>query len=278
MVPAFVPMLAFTAWLAWTDESAPTFTAAQRDADGFITHAVESPYQKGTTEIRVLLPDKMDAKKEYQVIYLLPVEKERESRFGDSLAEVKKRNLHNQWNVIFVAPTFSHLPWYADHPTNSHVRQESYILRVVVPFIERTYPVLRRAHGRLLLGFSKSGWGAFSLILRNPHVFGRAVAWDAPMMMLAPNRFGMAEIFGTQENFQGYQISKLIHEGHADFQRSRRLILMGHANFRDHHEKLERVFTDLRIPHEPFPSPSRTHDWHSGWVEEAVEALLKRTH
>ena len=42
---------------------------------------------------------------------------------------------------MFVAPTFSHLPWYADHPTKPEIRQETYFLKVVVPFIDKTYPV-----------------------------------------------------------------------------------------------------------------------------------------
>ena len=36
--------------------------------------------------------------------------------------------------AIFVAPTFSHLPWYADHPSDASIRQETYFLKVVVPF------------------------------------------------------------------------------------------------------------------------------------------------
>ena len=52
-------------------------------------------------------------------------------------------------------------------------------------------------HARLLLGFSKSGWGAFSLLLRYPERFGKAAAWDAPLMQERPDRFGMGEILGT---------------------------------------------------------------------------------
>ena len=51
------------------------------------------------------------------------------------------------------------------------------------------------------IGFSKSGWGAFSLLLRHPEVFGRAAAWDAPLMLEQPNRYGMGAVFGSQENF-----------------------------------------------------------------------------
>ena len=44
------------------------------------------------------------------------------------------------------------LPWYADHPTDVGIRQESYFLKVVLPFVERTYPARTERDGRLLLG------------------------------------------------------------------------------------------------------------------------------
>ncbi len=108
-------------------------------------------------------------------------------------------------------PTFSHLPWFADHPSDPHIRQETYFLKVVLPFIERTYPVGTDRLSRALLGFSKSGWGAWTLLLRHPDMFERAAAWDAPMTMEVP-RYGMAPIAGTQENFERYRVTTLLRE------------------------------------------------------------------
>jgi S-formylglutathione hydrolase FrmB len=251
-----------------------TISEARRDAHGFLVHEVRSPYQAGKTEIRVLLPDQLEPGRRYPVIYVLPVEAGKESRFGDGLREVKRRNLHNQLQAIFVAPTFSHLPWYADHPTKADLRQEAYFLQVVVPFIEKTYPVRAGAGGRLLLGFSKSGWGAFSLLLRHPDVFAKAAAWDAPLLMDRPGRYGSGDIFGTQENFEKYQITKLLEGRAGKLQKGRRLILLGYGGFRGHHEQAHALMQKLGIDHEYRDGPARKHDWHSGWVSEAVELLL----
>ncbi len=90
---------------------------------------------------------------------MFPVEAGLENRFGDGLIEVKNHGLPGKVQAIFIAPTSSHLPWNADHPSKAEIRQEAYFLEVVVPFIEKTYPVQAEADGRLLLGFSKSGWG-----------------------------------------------------------------------------------------------------------------------
>jgi len=204
----------FLATVVSAEDRTVRISDATTDKDGFLTHTVESPYQAGQTEIRVLLPERLEQGKRYPVVYLLPVEAYNESHYGSGLLEVKQHDFHKKCPAIFVAPTFSGTPWYADHPTNPLIRQETYFLNVVVPFIERRYPAQRKASGRLLLGFSKSGWGAFSLMLHYPDVFRRAAAWDAPLMKDKPNQYGMGDIFGTQENFEKYQIAKLL-ERHA---------------------------------------------------------------
>lgn len=247
---------------------------AKQDNNGFLVHEARSPYQARTTLIRVLQPDKVDEGNKLQVVYVLPVEAEVESRFGDGLKEIKKLDLHNRLGAVFVSPTFSHLPWYADHPIKPEVRQETYFLKVVVPFIDKTYPVRGEAEGRLLLGFSKSGWGAWSLLLRHSDRFAKAVAWDAPLMMEEPSKYGSSDIFGTQENFEGYRVGKLLVDNADKFQKEKRLELLGYGNFRADHEKTHALMDQLKIAHEYRDGPERKHDWHSGWVKEAVELLV----
>jgi enterochelin esterase-like enzyme len=269
MLATLVLLLAFPA----SDGRDVAVSEAKSD-NGILIHAVKSPYQSGTTKIRVLLPDPVEKGKKYPVVYVLPVEAGSESRYGDGMKEVKKLDLPNTLQAIFVAPTFSHLPWYADHPTKADIRQESYFLKVVIPFVEKTYPAKPEAGGRLLLGFSKSGWGAYSLLLRHPNVFGKAAAWDAPLMMDKPGAYGSGEIFATADNFAGYQVTKLLEASAAKFQKDPRLILTGYGNFREHHKKTHDLMDKLKIAHEYRDGPSRKHDWHSGWAKEAAELLL----
>jgi S-formylglutathione hydrolase FrmB len=258
-----------------TDPSV-TISDAKKDKDGILIHEVRSPYQAGTTQIRVLLPDKPLKSQGYPVVFVLPVEAGAENRYGDGLLEVKNLGLHNKLQAVFVAPTFTHLPWYADHPTKADIRQEGYFLKVVVPWIEKTYPVQAEAGGRFLLGFSKSGWGAFSLLLRHPDVFAKAAAWDAPLLMDRPGRYGSGDIFGTPENFEPYQITKLLKARADTFQKGKRLILLGYGNFRDQHEEVHALMQKLQIDHDYRDGPARKHDWDSGWVAEAVELLLAK--
>lgn len=256
------------------DDASVVVSDARTDAAGFLVHDVRSPYQRGVTQIRVLCPDRLDRARRYPVVYVLPVEAGVEHRFGDGLREIKRLDLANRHQAIFVAPTFSHLPWYADHPTDPTIRQETYLLKVVLPFVEQHYPARDDAGGRLLLGFSKSGWGAFSLLLRHPELFGKAAAWDAPLMMDKPGKYGSGEIFGSVENFRQYQITRLLDSRAADLRQEPRLILLGYGNFREEHVQAHALMERLKIAHVYEDGPHRKHEWGSGWLPEAVDALF----
>jgi esterase/lipase superfamily enzyme len=250
-----------------------------RDKRGVVVHHVTSPFQAGTTSIQVLVPDAADRCKPMRILYLLPVEALDGRRWGDALEEVRKTRLHTRHQLLCVYPTFSHLPWYADHPVDLEIRQERYLLEVVMPFVEQNYhdKIKNQVEQpiRLLVGFSKSGWGAFSLILRHPELFQRAAAWDAPLMQEQPNRFGMGPIFGGRENFRRYQISELLAKPDATFLESPRLIHLGYDNFREHHRRAEQLMNENKVQHIYHDGPQRRHHWNSGWLEEAIDLLAK---
>lgn len=275
MKPVQFASLMLVAWATPTfSAEAPGISSARKNDHGFLVHDVRSEFQAGKTEIKILLPDRLEPSSRYPVIYVLPVEALDNTQYGDGLREVKKHDLANQHQAMFVAPTFSHLPWYADHATELTIRQESYFLNVVLPFVEKTYPAASGRENRLLLGFSKSGWGAWSLLVRHPQTFGRAAAWDAPLMMDRVGKYGSGAIFGTEANFAQYQLSTAIAERAGDLRSEKRLILLGFGGFRQDHEEAHGLLEKLRIPHEYRDGPERKHDWHSGWVPEAVDILL----
>jgi len=250
-------------------------SAGRQDTNGWLVHTVKSEFQAGETEIRVLVPELSESAQPYATLYVLPVEAGDGRRWGDAQQEILRHDIHNRHRLVCVYPTFSHLPWYADHPQQATIRQESYFLRVVVPFVERTYPVRHDSSGRLLVGFSKSGWGAFSLLLRHPDRFAKAAAWDAPLAMSQPNRYGMQEIFATQENFEGYRITSLLKQRAGELRTGSRLIHLGYGNFREQHLAVESLLNELQISHVFRDGPQRPHAWDSGWLPEAVQRLVE---
>lgn len=238
-------------------------------------HRVQSLRQAGETLVRAVTPSKMLGDRPLRALYVLPVEPGVESRWGDPWEVVRKLDLADRYHLLVVLPTFSALPWYANHPTDSSLRQEEYFIEEVVPLIERNYPVARGPQGRLLVGFSKSGWGAWSLLLRHLDLFGKAAAWDAPLMQAAPDRFGMAPIFGSAENFEQYRVSRLLREHAPELHDATRLVLTGYAgSFREHHVEVHELLQELGVPHVYRDGPQRDHRWGSGWLDEAVSLLL----
>jgi enterochelin esterase-like enzyme len=257
-----------------------TFSKPRRDADGFVAYSVSSNFQRSSNTIRVLLPSNYDPTKSYRVVYVLPVEKGNGRQFGDGLITARNLRLQNTYDAIFVAPTFSDNPWYADHVSNSQIWQETYFRKVVVPFVEDQYGIDARPENRLLLGFSKSGYGAVSMLLRFPETFGRAVTWDSPLTMSDPKAgFGFLDVLGSRQNFtQNYQVTSLIaNRGSALTGSTPRIILMGYSNsypyYRDH-ASIDAQLTKLRIPHIHVTGVLRSHVWHSGWMVDAVKYLL----
>jgi hypothetical protein len=112
------------------------------------------------------------------------------------------------------------------------------------------------------------------LLLRHPELFGKAAAWDAPVAMKEPNRYGMGPIFGTQQNFERYEILAALARRAETLRSSERLGLFGYGNFRDQHQAVHARMVELQIAHAYHDGPKREHIWESGWIAEAVEFLV----
>ncbi len=248
-------------------------------------YVINSSYQHGENAVEVLLPDDFRKTEKYRVLYVLPVETGIGGHFGDGLQQVKAANAHNAHHLICVAPAFDVTPWYGDHATDPHARHEQYLKKVVVPIIEKNYPTVGGRDGRLLLGFSKSGWGAFTLILRDPEFFGYAASWDAPLMMQTEDfhNYAIPENMGTKENFAHYLPTELVKEHAEAFRDRTRLVLLGHAifgsapgkKFSDHTAQMHEVMEKLGVRHAYNNNLKFSHTWSSGWVKPAIEALMQ---
>lgn len=245
------------------------------DKERIIRYKITSPFERKPVTLRIIEPKDFSKKKpvdKYKFLLVLPVEQQNSYRYGDGLKLAAETNLHNELNLILVAPEFCDTPWFCDHPA-AKPKDESFLVKAIVPLLDKIYPAKRTS--KLLLGFSKSGWGALSLILRNPDVFTAAVAWDSPLMETAPVRDGMKDAFGTQENFSKYQITALFKEKADIFRKNKRLGLFGFCTFRVHMEQAHKLLIDLDIPHDWDNSTVRAHKFGSGWEKEGILSLNK---
>ncbi len=70
--------------------------------------------------------------------------------------------------------------WYVN---SQHGRYADYVRKDVVEFMERNFSITRQRYGRALAGFSMGGFGAFSLGMENPDLFG-IIAGISPCLNL----------------------------------------------------------------------------------------------
>jgi S-formylglutathione hydrolase FrmB len=253
--------------------------------DDIRIHTVETPYQNGRQEIRVLLPDSCREDKPYRVLYVLPVEKDFEQRYGYGLGVFQEMKAQDKYDLIMVQIGFEKEPWYGDHAADPPTRQASYVKEFVVPFIERHYSTKGKPEGRLLLGFSKSGWGAFSLILRYPEFFGYAASWDAPMFF-GRFRYGMESVYGTLEQLNAYRPDLLVSRQKRHFQKEARLVLAGEQDWGksipapqggSHTVEMHALLMSNGVKHDYNDSLSAAHRWNESWMAPTLDALVALT-
>jgi hypothetical protein len=99
--------------------------------------------------------------------------------------------------------------------------------------------------------------------------------------MQESGKFGSGPIFGSQNNFERYRITDLVRSRAETLKQAKgdsppRLILTGYGSFRAEHERIHELLESVDVPHVYRDGPQRKHDWHSGWVAEAVELLFAR--
>lgn len=252
--------------------------------NGIIIHQLESPYQGKETSLRVLLPDDLKEGQRYRVLFILPVHEDGLFSHGDGLVEAQKLNIHNLHQLICVAPAFSSAPWYADHDQDPAKQDESHLLKTIIPFLEAHYPVRTDRNGRLLVGFSKSGWGAMSLLLRHPDIFHKAAAWDSGIRVdVGPtdadyNREDkIRKNFGSDENFGRFRVTTLLKTRGKELGDEVRLFYYScdKTTRTIGGSRIHNLMVEEGIPHRYLMEPYREHRWDSGWMAEAVDFLTK---
>jgi hypothetical protein len=252
MTRALAFLLLAAAALA-ADPEGVTVTGPVRDAaKGIDVLQVASPYTGGSNQVEILLPDQLEPGRTYPVLYLLPVGGDFGGKYGDQVQEVRKANAHNRHGLIAVSMAFDAMPWYGAHATDPRIRHEDYIIKAILPVIEARYPASPLARDRMLIGFSKSGFGAVNLLLRNLSVFGLACSWDAPLAFGVKDfgQVGTRPHFGTAEQMARYIPGELAAQHAAELiGKPPRLVILGQSVCGKSVEKFHRRLEELAIPH-----------------------------
>jgi hypothetical protein len=126
----------------------------------------------------------------------------------------------------------------------------------------------------LLFGFSKSGWGAYSLILTYPDYFGYAAAWDAPITF-KEFHFGMEGVYGTLEQLALYRPDLLIPQRKKLFQDKTRLVLTGSTTWGRETLETHALLDKEGVKHVFNNTLNAPHGWDKQWMVPTLEELMR---
>lgn len=251
------------------------------DADGVATYAVSSSHNGADTCIlRVLAPTSPAPGVPHNFLYVLPVQADLGTVYGDGLKTLRGLGAHDRYNVTIVAPSFGIDPWYADNPKDPNLRHETFMARELTPWGSANL-ALSGNEQSWLIGFSKSGIGAAHLLMKHPDVFTIAACWDFPADMTSHKQFGSssAHAYGTNANFQAnYRLTPGFVDAHKTEFLSRNRIWIGAGEvFPTGVAYCDDLLTSAGIPHTTGTPLAIPHRWDSGWVPVALHSLSQQS-
>ena len=269
-----------------TTPSSLSIQYAGTDANGVASYNYTSSDDGGGTHVlRVLQPTNPAPGVPHNFLYVLPVEPELGTTYGDGLETLRSLDAQDQYNLTIIEPSFAVDPWYADNPNDPSLHYETFLTQDLVPWVTQnlapapaTQLFAPTTGGQnWLIGFSKSGIGGEDLLLKHPDVFAVAASWDFPADMATYDAFGSssANEYGTDANFQAnYRLTGAFLSAHsAPFLTQNRIWIGGYNDFGTDVADYDSLLTSEGILHTTETPQSMAHRWDSGWVPIALSAL-----
>ena len=239
-----------------------------------------------TVSYQVLYPVKYqypeNREKRFPVIYLL------HGLSGHSTDWLEKTRiaLYATHYDLFIVMVEGGDGWYTDSATVPADKYESYILRELIPDVEKRFRVSTQREGRAIAGLSMGGYGAIKFGLKHPEMFAMvasmsgafgAASWtEKELRDPGARRDSVLQTFGPADSptRAANDIPKLAREVSAKKIAPLPYFYIDCGTedflFSDNRE-LASLFVELKIPHEYRQLPG-THAW-SYWDAQVQEIL-----
>ena len=270
-----------------TTPSSLSIQYSSTDANGVASYNFTSSDDGGGTHVlRVLAPTNPAPGVPHNFLYVLPVEPELGSVYGDGLETLRSLDAQDKYNLTIIEPSFAIDPWYADNPNDPNLHYESFLTKDLVPWVTANLvpPAVSQPFAPLpgheqnwLIGFSKSGIGGADLLLKHPDIFAVAASWDFPADMATYDQFGSssANNYGTDANFQAnYRLTPSFVDAHkTPFLSSNRIWIGGYNVFQTDMADYDALLTSEGIAHTTETPQLMAHRWDSGWVPIALSTM-----
>ncbi len=166
--------------------------------------------------------------------------------------------------------------WYADNPNDPTINYETFVADILPQWVDSNFSTTGTEQN-LLVGLSKSGYGALDLELKHPSVFSAVAAFDFPGDMSSYDEFGSssANDYGTESNFQdNYELtSSFVDALKAPFTTQDRILISEGPVFQSQVADFDDLLTSQGVMHTLLNQTSDAHNWTSGWLSGAIAGL-----
>ena len=255
-----------------------------------ITLKYKSDLMKREMSYRVIFPQsyKTNKKERFAVLYLLHGLSGSYKNWTDSS---KLAEYSTDYNYIIVMPDGNN-GWYTDSAVAVNDKYESYIVKEIIPEIDRVFRTKKGRESRAIAGLSMGGYGALKFGLKYPEMFVLTGAFSGALRA--------AEWEG--KDFRGWKafansIDKAFGTSKSETRKENNIFTMLESKSRDDLAKLPFVYIDCgtedllikqnqdfskllfnqKVPHEFRQLPGR-HNW-KFWDAQIQEFLqLSRKH
>lgn len=221
--------------------------------------------------IEIVLPDDYPSGGPYPVLYVGPASLT-DAR-GNGLLVAKQAGIHNEYGCILVSNTWKSMPWYGTKDDGTR-RYDTHIRWNVLALLDQKYDTLAGRENRLFIGYSKSGWGALSMLLRGPTYFGYAAAWDSPWEM-SYGSWGSGDAFGTEARFNLYDPKQILAANVAAVNDRERIWISAGKTFLSHHAPMITRLADLNVPYRARYVEAPAHVWDADWLTKGCQELFE---
>ena len=199
-----------------------------------------------------------------------------QSTWGSGLDELQQLDVQNQYNATIIEPIFPIDSWYADNPTDATIDFETFMATLLPAWVDSNFAT-SGTEENLLIGFSKSGYGALDLLFKHPSVFDAVAAWDFPADMAAYDDYGSSSSgnYGTDTNFQNnYRLTgTFIDTWKAPFTTEDRIWISGMMCLQTEVADFDALLTSHGVLHTLLTQTYDAHSWSGGWLSDAVAGL-----
>lgn len=127
----------------------------------------------------------------------------------------------------------------------------------------------------ILVGFSKSGLGAWNIMLEIPDLISGAIIFDAPVDSEERQRFGAAPFYRDDASWRRDLPVRIVRERRAVIPEKSKVALISGESFHEEMCALSHAMDEAGLAHAFLPRPHIEHHWNSGWIEEGLSAMLE---